>query len=325
MISESKIRQREGVGGVLVMTFHIFQQKVPLLKKISSTTMNTILVPTDFSDTSGYAFETAVSIARKAGASIHLLHVIENADYPDITDITLFRLAGTTSVLQAIENRLQEISCSELCSDLQVTWSVDYDSPSDKIISSTVEGRFDLVVIGSQGNKGIERPLPGSTARKVMRRSCRPVLTVREQSACFSPLDIVFSPALTVNDSPHHSWFRQFASRYGATLHLLKVNTRQHFETTSSSRLHLEQFASRERLPNYTINIVNDHSEAEGILGFTADKNAGLVCITTHHTSGLSHPLLHGNLSEHLSAKAPCPTLHLNPEPRGRPELWGRS
>ena len=272
--------------------------------------MNTILVPTDFSDLSGYAFETAVSIARKADAPIHLLHVIEVPDYPEITDITVFRLLGTTNVLQEVENKLQDIATSDLCSDLQVSWSVDYDTPYEKIIATATEDVFDLVVIGSHGRKGVNRLLLGSTARKVMRYAPCPVLTVREQFACFSPLDIVFLSDFGDNASQHFSWFRQFASLYGATLHLLKVNTRQHFETSASSWQHLEQFATKEQLTNYTINIVNDNTEEAGVLGFALEKKAGLVCIGVHDASGFGHPL-RGTLAEHINENTPCPVLQL--------------
>ncbi|MCA6405549.1 MAG: universal stress protein, partial [Cytophagales bacterium] len=49
--------------------------------------MKKILVPTDFSKTSITALETAFEIAKKAGASIFVLHVVEEAT-PDSYKIT---------------------------------------------------------------------------------------------------------------------------------------------------------------------------------------------------------------------------------------------
>jgi nucleotide-binding universal stress UspA family protein len=270
--------------------------------------MKKILVPTDFSEQSYFAFETAVSIARKAGASLHLHHVIEIPDYPEITDITAYRLLGTTNVLQSIEERLRDLADSDLCYDLQLTWSIDYDTPYEKITAKALEEKIDLIVMGSHGRKGTEKTILGSTTEKVIRHAPCLVMSIREPIACFSPSDIVFASDFSGESATGIHRILEFAAFYGSTLHLVKITTRQHFETTGVSRQLMEKFAEKHGLTAYSINSYNDYTEEEGILNSARDLNASLICVATHVRSGLAH-FIRGSIAEHVSEHAPCPVL----------------
>lgn len=271
--------------------------------------MRKILVPTDFSDQASYAFEVAASIARKSnGTAIHLYHVIEVPDYPEITDIIAYRALGSTNVLEEIENKLAQIAECEMCSDIEVTYSIDFDTPYEKISRKAAEGQFDLIVTGSHGRQGIDRMLVGSTTEKVIRHAPCLVLTIKEPISYFCPSNIVFSSNFYGEIAKGFGVLQDFAAPYNATLHLLKVNTRSHFETSRYSRQLMEEFAEEQKLSNYTINIYNDDSEEEGILHFARDMQADLICIPTHGKTGLSH-LIGGSIAENVSEHAYLPVL----------------
>ncbi len=271
--------------------------------------MKKILVPTDFSDQASYAFEVAVSIARKSSsAEVHLYHVIEVPDYPEITDIIAYRALGSTNVLEEIENKLAETAQCEQCNDIEVTYSVDFDTPYEKISRKAADGQFDLIVIGSHGRQGIDRILVGSTTEKVIRQAHCLVLTIKEPVSYFCPSNIVFGSNFYGEIAQGFSSLQDFATLYDATLHLLKINTRSHFETSRQSRQLMERFAGEQTLSNYTINIYNDDSEEEGILHFARDMQADLICVPTHGKTGLSH-LIGGSIAESVSEHAYRPVL----------------
>ena len=271
--------------------------------------MKKILVPTDFSDQASYALEVAVSIARKSGgAEVHLYHVIEVPDYPEITDIIAYRALGSTNVLEEIEKKLAQTAECEQDDDIEVTYSIDFDTPYEKISGKAADGKFDLVVIGSHGRQGIDRLLVGSTTEKVIQHAPCLVLTIKEPVSWFCPSNLVFSSNFYGEIAEGFSGLQDFAVLYDATLHLLKVNTRSHFETTRYSRQLMEGFAEEQKLSNYTINIYNDDSEEEGILHFANDTQADMICIPTHGRTGLSH-LIAGSIAESISEHAFRPVL----------------
>ena len=270
--------------------------------------MKKILVPTDFSDQALYALEAAACIARKSNAELHLYHVIEVPDYPEITDIIAYRTLGSTDVLEEIEKKLAQTADCDQCSDIEVTYSVDFDTPYEKISRKAADGQFDLIVTGSHGRQGLNKILVGSTAEKVIQHAPCLVLTIKEPVSYFSPSNIVFGSNFYGEIAEGFSALLDFADLYDATLHLLKVNTRSHFETSRYSRQLMESFAEEQKLSNYTINIYNDDSEEEGILHFARDMQADLICVPTHGKTGLSH-LIGGSIAESVSEHAYRPVL----------------
>ncbi|MCG8344851.1 MAG: universal stress protein [Chlorobiales bacterium] len=270
--------------------------------------MKKILVPTDFSDQASYAFEVALSIARKSGAMLHLYHVIEIPDYPEITDIIAYRTLGSTNVLEEIEKKLAQTAEWEECRDIEIAYSVDFDTPYEKIARKADDEQFDLIVIGSHGRQGIDRILVGSTAEKVIQHAPCLVLTIKEPVSWFAPSNIVFGSNFYGEIAEGFSSLQQFADLYDATLHLLKINTRSHFETTRFSRQLMESFAEEQKLSNYTINVYNDDSEEEGILHFARDMKADVICVPTHGKTGFAH-LITGSIAESVSEHAYRPVL----------------
>lgn len=270
--------------------------------------MKKILVPTDFSDQASYAFDVALSIARKSGAMLHLYHVIEIPDYPEITDIIAYRTLGSTNVLEEIEKKLAQTAEWEECRDIEIAYSVDFDTPYEKIARKADDEQFDLIVIGSHGRQGIDRILVGSTAEKVIQHAPCLVLTIKEPVSWFAPSNIVFGSNFYGEIAEGFSSLQQFADLYDATLHLLKINTRSHFETTRFSRQLMESFAEEQKLSNYTINVYNDDSEEEGILHFARDMKADIICVPTHGKTGLAH-LITGSIAESVSEHAYRPVL----------------
>ena len=57
-----------------------------------------------------------------------------------------------------------------------------------------------------------------------------------------------------------------------------------------------------------TLADVREGETAEEILALAEEKNAGLICLTTHGRTGLSRSLL-GSVAENVLRNAPCPVL----------------
>jgi nucleotide-binding universal stress UspA family protein len=139
-----------------------------------------ILVPTDFGAESNAALTAAASLARALGASIHLLHVVEEPTLaigtPDMYGIEAAKLQYDT-VLEA-RSRLAELS-SRLV-DLHVTSDVWTGRPAVAIARAAADMGAHLIVMGSHGRSAVGRLLIGSVADRVIRLAGCPVMAVRE-------------------------------------------------------------------------------------------------------------------------------------------------
>lgn len=140
-----------------------------------------VLVPTDFSAPSAKAVAYGEELARRFGASLHVLHAVEeplaqgwNAyGYPAV----LPELRA--QVLADAQERLEE-AVPQLERDRQATELVTcLGDPRREIVRFANDRGIDLIVMGTHGRGGMAHLLLGSVAEKVVRTAPCPVLTVR--------------------------------------------------------------------------------------------------------------------------------------------------
>jgi nucleotide-binding universal stress UspA family protein len=139
-----------------------------------------VLVPTDFSEPSATALAYALALARTFGASLHVLHVVEEPLAQGWNGFGLPALPELRAqVLADAQQRLEE-AVPPLERDRQATELVTCLGDADgEIVSFAKARQVDLIVMGTHGRGGMAHLLLGSVAEKVVREAPCPVLTVR--------------------------------------------------------------------------------------------------------------------------------------------------
>jgi len=136
-------------------------------------------VPTDFSDGSMRAFETAVDLARDSGARLTLFHVhhVPATVFPDVI------LPMTPDLLRDIEHSaglvLDRWRDRAIAAGVSADVRTALGGTADEICAAADAIGADLIVIGTHGRGGLSHALLGSVAEKVVRKAPCPVLTVR--------------------------------------------------------------------------------------------------------------------------------------------------
>lgn len=135
-----------------------------------------VLVPTDGSDPATAAIEHASGVATAAGATLHLLSVVDTAGFGfDVrSDVAIDRFEEAAR--EAIEEGTE--TAGETGS-ADVTTAIEYGSIGRKIEEYVDEHGVDLVVVGTHGRTGVDRYLLGSVTEKLIRTASVPVVTVR--------------------------------------------------------------------------------------------------------------------------------------------------
>ncbi|WP_299760774.1 universal stress protein [uncultured Pontibacter sp.] len=282
--------------------------------------MRRILVPTDFSDEARNAYEIAISVARRTGAAIKLLHVVETPYYSANFSATGDVMVGSDGMEQVYMLRLLESTKAQMKELLQavphegvqVVHEVDVDRPINKIRRTIKEDNVDLVVMGSKGSSGLDEFLIGSNTEKVVRTAACPVLTVKGRIKDFDVKEVVLASDFKREVRHAMDQFKAFQQLFGARMHLVYINTPGAFESSSNVRQKLEYTAEKYGLQNYTINVYNDVMEEDGILHFANDIRADLIMMATHGRTGFAH-LLSGSIAEDLvnHTSIPVLTVHL--------------
>jgi universal stress protein A len=144
-----------------------------------------ILVPTDFSEDSEQALQTALDIAVKYHARVFLLHVLGGTLQQAIGDYhidqrTLERILNE-SILFSDEKFQETLEKFPKTREVKVITEVRKGFPLEEILRETAERGVDLIVIASHGKTGLKKYFLGSVADKVIKEARCPVLLVRNQ------------------------------------------------------------------------------------------------------------------------------------------------
>jgi nucleotide-binding universal stress UspA family protein len=142
--------------------------------------IKTLLFATDFSKGSARACDLARSLADTCGASLTLLHVINEFSDRNARKVSaeVYEKLAAEIEKHAVED-MQEFR-DRYFKDMPVTTQIAVGKSHEEIIRQGKKIGADLILMGTQGRAGIEKMLMGSTAEKVVRSSPIPVLTVRE-------------------------------------------------------------------------------------------------------------------------------------------------
>ena len=142
-----------------------------------------ILVPTDFSAASQEAVRYAYELASGLGATLHVVHVLENPFAPGAF-MEMYSPPPAeyfTDLERQAEDKLRTCLTEDERKRCRAVLTTRLGVPSAEILDRLgEEPAIDLVVMATHGRGGVARLVMGSVADKVIRAAPCPVLTMRE-------------------------------------------------------------------------------------------------------------------------------------------------
>lgn len=141
--------------------------------------LRTILVATDFSPPANRARDLAMALATKFGAAVHMLNVVtEPLPIPGPEGMWVRPEDLTPACVETASKALADnVASIEPQSQCLIIREVKVGYPIDVIQSYAADHKVDLIVLGTQGHRGLAHLLLGSVAEKVVRFASCPVLT----------------------------------------------------------------------------------------------------------------------------------------------------
>lgn len=285
------------------------------------TAIASILAATDFSPPARHAAERAALLARESGARLTLLHVMQQRAFTDLRD-----LLGSDAA--AIEQRLVDEARDSLARlsealarthGVQANVEVRIGSSIDETLRCADDVGAGLVVVGARGEGFLRQLLLGSTAERLLRKSMRPLLVVRQAGRdayrrVLVPVD--FSPwsdaALRVADAvaPQaelmvlHAFEVPFESKLqfaGVEEGALKG-----YRTASREEAlrRLGETVDRAGLAPQRLRLLVRHGDASRtVLELEQEEDCELIVIGKHGKGALEELLL-GSVTKHVLAQA---------------------
>lgn len=143
-----------------------------------------ILVPVDFSDCAMEALEYAGAFAKRLGARLVVLYVVEPVYYA--TPSELYGPASNVALLLEEQRKVGAQQLAQIAARLRrrgipAKTALHSGTPYQVIAEVAEKEKADLIVLGTHGRTGISHFVMGSVAERVVRSAPCPVLTVRLQ------------------------------------------------------------------------------------------------------------------------------------------------
>ena len=166
---------------------------------MDQVTIRTILVPLDGSAFAERALPVAAALARRLGASLHLVSVHDPASgFIDPATAAVASVELDREIRTAQEEYLQQQAGAAAAHGLTIVHELRTGEPAAELARYAEAESIDLVVMTTHGRGGISRFWLGSVADRMVRRSARPILMLRPDES--GTLDALLADVLVPLD-----------------------------------------------------------------------------------------------------------------------------
>lgn len=309
--------------------------------------LRNILVPLDGSGFGEQALPVAVSLARRSGGKVHVLHIHQLLDhyYLDLQPVSetleVSLRKHEQAYLDGVAKRLRDAGVAN------VSTAVDEGQPANAILAHAVKANMDLVLMTTHARGAFGRFWLGSTADELVRELPMPVLLIHPTD---QPVDlhkdVTFKNILVPLDgTPLGEQIlpaaTSMAALYGAPLTLLRVvrpllptNVPVGMGSFSDVALHLAENAEKlqkqvegeahtyltaiaERIRGDKVSVATRVAVADqpgvGVLQEARAVNADFIALETHGRRGLKRLFL-GSVADKIVRGATVPVLVNRPK-----------
>ncbi|MGV8814819.1 MAG: universal stress protein [Gelidibacter sp.] len=283
--------------------------------------MNTILVPTDFSETANYALEVAVQLVKKYNSKLIVLHMLEIPLHilPEVDlsyDVQLVQpdhqsdLPPALFYMKLAQKRFAEIAELPFLKGMDYEEAIQNHMDFNDIITSAHKYNADLIVMGSHGTSTFKEMFVGSNTEKVVRTSDIPVLIIKSKNENFNVKNFVFAINWEENNTHAIIEANKLSKTLDTKLTLLYINTPGHYLTTKEINDEFKSlFKDSDIKSNDVITAVySDKTIEKAILNFCEENHVDLIGLATHGRRGLSH-FLNQSITEDVSNHSGIPVV----------------
>lgn len=249
-----------------------------------------VLIPTDFSVQSEYAYIMVRKLAEKVPMEITFIHVM---NVPDTVVLGEDGLISTCGEIDSgyIEN--QKLIAERKLADFtalygtEVRTQLKFGRITDTILDAANSGSFDLIVMGTKGAWGLKEKLSGTETQIIARKSAVPVLSLMCDRSELAIEKILLVHDFTDGTKPDMSLLRKITAAFKPELHFLQIQQRNGEDEALNIRTAMADFANRNELGTFIPHLINDVDIEAGVVHFTQMNDMDIICIGTHGKGGL--------------------------------------
>lgn len=277
---------------------------------MSAHLIKNILVPVDFGENSLNALETAVAIARLHGATLHLLHVVDNSfDFLSPGEGYLSR----TSITQNSSDILQALAGSLTHQHGVVPKATLVEGcVYQTIVRESISHNADLVVMGTHGASGPREGFVGTNTYNVFKHAHCAVLAVPGARKWTQFRRVLFPVRMVVGALTRYDFVRSLLNAGTASLEVLGLSYNRHENEKSVMEDLVSEIRDKlnEDKVNACISCLSGRNLVDNILRHSEEKDTDLIVISPSVDVASKHFYVGPN-AQRIIHRARVPVLNL--------------
>jgi len=299
---------------------------------MNKTEIKQILIPTDFSDTSLKAIDHAVFLAKLKNAEITLIHVLDETTRQDSVKANPLNYAEYVGAIEMLgqKNSILEERWEEHANTLitllvnkirqegvkEVNSIIESGEVSTVICEQAKKINADIIIMGTHGTKGFREFTVGSNTYNVVKHAECPVLSIRKKvkPASFANILVPFTDKSHSRESVDYAI--SIAKDYGATLHILGIDTEKtelHFEKIQKEAEQIKRIAESAGLV-CTVKVTPASHISELLLKYAIQSSADLIILVSDMDKVSLSEYFTGPVIKQIVNHSSIPVISIKPQ-----------
>lgn len=283
--------------------------------------MKKILVPTDLSVIAERGLSLAIEIAERSEAEISLVNFTRHPFGKTFTAMgevsskidqegELFNL----QLLHVNKQKLEALVTKYIRPGVDIETAIVDEEFKEGIDEYLHRENIDLVVMGTSGEENATEAFTGNHTEQVIKISKCPVLSVRDgfQVKDFNKIVLAVNVIKNnehVNDALNT--LADLAACFDAHIYLVHVKDRAADYTNVDLKTFFNKMAERAGLRNYSVTIYEADDQANGVIQYAREIQAGLIAVIKNSTDGIFR-IFSSHFSDRLVKEVGRPVFTFN-------------
>ena len=246
--------------------------------------MKKILFPTDFSETANNAFLYALNLAKSIDAQVYVLHVYELPMITGSLSAGLIQNVYETVELGSFDNfkdnipQLRQIADENGLNEIPIKFILEEGNFLYILREIIGEESVDFVVMGTDGNTGIEKMLFGSNTINAITSMKVPILSIPHGMSFKGFKNIGFTTVFDQKDKDALKYLIEIANRHHAKIHCMHVSKDGKFNQQAVKDWQ-DQFAG----DPIVFEVYHDADPVNAVLDFIKEKQIDLLTVVSRN------------------------------------------
>lgn len=275
--------------------------------------IRTILVPTDFSEAAHNAFLYALGLADALDAKIHLLHVYTLGHIPvklvPEAFVNFLRQEKIDNAMPYMHEYAREAQAT-YGTKVKITYELTQGQPKDLILKLGASGKYDLLLMGTQGAASEYGKVFGSLSLQVLQKANCPVLVVPEEAKFTAPKRLFFAMNIEAQDTEIIDELFAFCCKFDAHLSCCHIsNDPQHLAETKYERLSRLRELEKTGLVDFIL--LENEDVLRGIQNYLDNHAIDLLVMLTHKRV-FANPRFADSMTQEMALRTELPLLVLH-------------